>query len=48
MLLPASVLAGVLWDTVNTSAPFYLGAGLAFLAMLGLLFLLKEKRQVQA
>ncbi len=45
MLLPASVLAGVLWDKVNPAAPFYLGAGLAFLAMLGLLFLLKEKRQ---
>jgi len=44
MLLPASVLAGVLWDTVNTAAPFYFGAGLAFLAMLGLLFFLKEKR----
>jgi MFS family permease len=44
MLLPASVLAGVLWDMVNTAAPFYFGAGLAFLAMLGLLLLLKEKR----
>ncbi len=43
MLLPASVLAGWLWDTVNPAAPFYLGAGLAFLAMLGLLLLLKEK-----
>jgi MFS family permease len=44
MLLPASVLAGVLWDMVNTAAPFYLGAGLAFLAMLSLLLFLKEKR----
>jgi MFS family permease len=43
MLLPASVLAGWLWDTVNPAAPFYFGAGLAFLAMLGLLLLLKEK-----
>jgi len=42
-LLPASVLAGWLWDTVSPAAPFYLGAGLAFVAMLGLLFLLKEK-----
>jgi len=42
-LLPASVLAGWLWDTVNPAAPFYLGAGLAFLAMLGLLLLIKEK-----
>ncbi|MBN1691931.1 MAG: MFS transporter [Dehalococcoidales bacterium] len=42
-LLPASVLAGWLWDTVSPAAPFYLGAGLAFVAMLGLFFLLKEK-----
>jgi MFS family permease len=42
-LLPASVLAGWLWDKVNPATPFYLGAGLAFLAMLGLLLLLKEK-----
>jgi MFS family permease len=45
MLLPASVIAGVLWDKVNTAAPFYFGAGLAFIAMLGLLLLVKEKRQ---
>jgi MFS family permease len=45
MLLPASVIAGWLWDTVNPAAPFYLGAGLAFLAMLGLLLLLKEKQR---
>ena len=42
-LLPASVLAGWLWETVSPATPFYLGAGLAFIAMLGLLFLLKEK-----
>jgi MFS family permease len=42
-LLPASVLAGWLWDKVTPATPFYLGAGLAFLAMLGLLFLVKEK-----
>jgi MFS family permease len=45
MLLPASVIAGWLWDAVNPAAPFYLGAGLAFLAMLGLLFMLKEKQR---
>jgi MFS family permease len=42
-LLPASILAGWLWDTVSPAAPFYLGAGLAFIATLGLLCLLKEK-----
>jgi MFS family permease len=41
-LLPASVIAGWLWEAVSPAAPFYLGAGLAFLAMLGLLALVRE------
>ncbi|MBL7166541.1 MAG: MFS transporter [Dehalococcoidales bacterium] len=41
-LLPASVLAGWLWDTVNPAAPFYLGAGLAFVALLALITLIRE------
>jgi MFS family permease len=41
-LLPASIMAGWLWDAVNPAAPFYLGAGLAFVAMLALLTLVKE------
>jgi MFS family permease len=41
-LLPASLIAGWLWDAVSPAAPFYLGAGLAFLAMLGLMVLIKE------
>ncbi len=41
-LLPASLIAGWLWEAVNPAAPFYLGAGLAFLAMLGMLTLIKE------
>jgi hypothetical protein len=45
MLLPASVLAGWLWSVLSPAAPFYLGAGLAFLAMLAMLVLLKEQRQ---
>ena len=44
MLLPASVLAGWLWEAVSPATPFYLGAGLAFIAMLGLMTLVKEKR----
>ncbi len=43
MLLPASVLAGWLWEAVNPAAPFYLGAGMAFIAMVGMLVLVKEK-----
>jgi len=41
-LLPASLIAGGLWDTISPAAPFYLGAGLAFVAMLGLLVLIRE------
>ncbi|MFC1860493.1 MFS transporter [Chloroflexota bacterium] len=41
-LLPASLLAGWLWQTYSPVAPFYLGAGLAFLAMLGMLTLIRD------
>ncbi len=41
-LLPASLLAGWLWDAVSPATPFYLGAGLAFIAMLGLMGLVRE------
>jgi len=43
MALPASLIAGWLWDAVSPAATFYLGAGLAFVAMLGILFLVKER-----
>ncbi len=41
-LLPASLLAGWLWQAFSPAAPFYLGAGLAFLAMLGMMGLIRE------
>ncbi len=41
-LLPASLIAGWLWDAFNPAATFYFGAGLAFLAMLGFVTLVKE------
>jgi MFS family permease len=41
-LLPASLIAGWLWQAVSPAAPFYFGAGLAFLAMLGIMVLIKE------
>ncbi|HTY81384.1 MAG TPA: MFS transporter, partial [Dehalococcoidales bacterium] len=44
LLLPASVLAGFLWEAVSPATPFFLGAGLAFLAMVGMIFLVKEDR----
>jgi MFS family permease len=44
MLLPASVLAGWLWEAVSPALPFYLGAGLSFLAMVGMWLVVKEKQ----
>jgi len=41
-LLPASLIAGWLWQAVSPAAPFLLGAGLAFLAMIGLWALIRE------
>ncbi|GAI15865.1 unnamed protein product, partial [marine sediment metagenome] len=41
-LLPASLIAGWLWQVVSPAAPFYFGAGLAFIAMLGMMALIKE------
>jgi len=41
-LLPASLIAGWLWDILNPAAPFFFGAGLAFLAMTGILTLMRE------
>ncbi|MDD5190624.1 MAG: MFS transporter [Dehalococcoidales bacterium] len=43
MALPASVIAGWMWDAISPAATFYFGAGLAFLAMVGILFLVKER-----
>jgi len=36
-LLPASFLAGILWQSISPSAPFYFGAVMAGLASIGLL-----------
>jgi len=41
-LLPASLLAGWLWQAYSPAAPFYLGAALAFLAMLSMVALIRE------
>ncbi len=41
-LLPASLIAGWLWQAMSPAAPFYLGAALAFLAMLGIMTLVRE------
>ncbi len=41
-LLPASLIAGWLWQAYSPAAPFFFGAGLAFIAMLGMLWLVRE------
>ena len=41
-LLPASLIAGWLWQAVNPAAPFYFGAALAVLAVIGLLIFIRE------
>lgn len=41
-LLPASLIAGWLWQSVNPAAPFYFGSALAVLAMIGMLLFIRE------
>ncbi len=41
-LLAASLIAGWLWQAISPAAPFFLGAGLALVAMLGLMALVRE------
>lgn len=42
--LPSSLIAGLLWDKINITAPFYLSALLTILAIVLLLFLKEQKR----
>ena len=46
-LLPASIMAGALWQHVNHAAPFWLGGALALVAALLLAVLLPSKGEVQ-
>ncbi|MGD0352077.1 MAG: MFS transporter [Dehalococcoidia bacterium] len=41
-LLPASLIAGWLWQSVSPATPFYFGAALAGLSAIGLLIFVKE------
>ena len=43
MALPASIIAGTLWTRVSPSAPFLFGAGMAALAIAGLLLVPKVR-----
>lgn len=44
-LLPASALAGFLWDNISPSAPFFFGGSLALLAGIALFFTLRTPAQ---
>ncbi|MEO5987540.1 MAG: MFS transporter [Candidatus Eisenbacteria bacterium] len=46
-LLPASIVAGLLWERVNPAAPFMLGAGLALAAAVLLATLMPSARERQ-
>ncbi len=41
---PASLIAGILWDTMSIESPFYLSLGLTVVSFLLLLFFVKEKQ----
>ena len=41
-LLPASLIAGWLWQAYSPAAPFLFGSALAFVAMLGMIALIRE------
>ncbi len=43
-LLPASLIAGILWDSFGQSAPFILGGCLAIFASIAVFFVLNEKK----
>jgi MFS family permease len=41
-LLPASLIAGWLWQSINPAAPFYFGSALAILAMVGMVVFIRK------
>jgi MFS family permease len=41
-LIPASLIAGWMWQAYSPSVPFFFGAGLACAAMIGMLALIRE------
>ena len=42
-LLPASIIAGIMWEAINPAAPFMLGAGLSLAAALILIVFMKNR-----
>ena len=45
-LLPASLIAGWLWQTINPATPFYFGSALAVLTMVGMLVFVIDRERV--
>ncbi len=43
-LLPASLIAGWLWQSIDPAAPFYFGAALAALAMVGMVVFVRGRK----
>ncbi len=41
-LLPASLIAGWLWQSINPAAPFYFGSALAVIAMVGMVVFIRR------
>jgi len=48
MILLSSVIAGVLWDTIDPAAPFFLGSATALVALVLLLVVLPRRPAGQA
>lgn len=46
LLLPASLIAGFLWQEIGPASPFYFGAVMAGLAMIGLMVLVKPAKTI--
>jgi MFS family permease len=45
--LPASLIAGILWQFINPSAPFLFGSVLAFVAMIALTVLINSGKKTE-
>lgn len=43
-LLPASIIAGLLWDSINQSMPFLFGGTLAFITSIGVFIIFSARR----
>jgi len=47
-LLPASIIAGVLWNTFGSAVPFVFGAGLSLTAAIILIIFMKNNKRIDS